>query len=274
MSLTAITTLRRNLSEWAERPANRRQFCDEQQQVLQRHLGDPERRTQVHVAAWMLGTWHLGHGMAQVLDGNGDGFDEARTGQALRRTALLLRAEHQAGPGRRGRLERLPFSLAHGAWTVLLGLALHDPAAEALYDLLLDLPDGAFGPEDQLALFARELLALRGGQRPTPGQRLGPYEPILQHWHGERRLLAQSVAEVLELHLQQANRRGGTFDDPCLWLYPVEAVAVRHVRDWLELPSAKVEHALMFTNLGTMAPSGAWPSHPLLAGLERELRRR
>lgn len=274
MSLTAITTLRRSLSEWAERPAHRRMLCDDQQALLQRHLGDPERRPQVHVAAWMLGSWHLGHGMVVALGGDVRGFDEARVGQALRRCALLLRADHQTQPGRRGRLERLPFSLTHAAWTALLGLALHDPGAEPLYDLLRDLPDGAFAPGDELALFVRELLNLRHGRRPTPGQRLGPYEPVLQHWLGERRLLAQALAEVLDLHVQQAQRRGGTFDDPGLSLYPVEAIAVRNVRDWLDLPSGKVEHPLMFTNLVTMPPSPAWPSQPLLTALERELRRR
>src|SRR5690606_34581526 len=105
----------------------------------------------------------------------GQGFDEARQGQSLRRSSLLLRAQHRAAPTRRGKVERLPFSLPHLAWTTLLGLALHDPRAEELYDVLRELPDGAFGEQDHLALFARDLLLLRHGERPAPSQRLGPY---------------------------------------------------------------------------------------------------
>ncbi len=274
MSLTAITTLRRNLAEWADRPANRQFLHDDQVAQLEQSLGAPARRTQVHVAAWMLGSWHLGQGMLRVMNGDGQGFDEARVGQSLRRTSLLLRARQQAAPVRRGRIEKLPFSLAHAAWTTLLGLALRDPHAEELYDLLRDLPDGAFTEADHLPLFVRDLLALRHGERPGPSARLGPYEGVLQHWHGEPRLLGQQLADVLDLHLVEAQRRGGAFDDPGLLLYPAEALAVREVRDWLELPRAKVDHALMHTNLVTMALSKTWPTHELAGALDQELRRR
>ncbi|MCA8964069.1 MAG: hypothetical protein H6838_09540 [Planctomycetes bacterium] len=274
MSLTAITTLRRNLTEWADRPANRQFLHDDQVAQLEQSLGVPARRTQVHVAAWMLGSWHLGQGMVRVLNGDGQGFDEARIGQSMRRTSLLLRARQQTAPLRRGRVERLPFSLAHAAWTTLLGLALRDPHAEELYDLLRELPDGAFTENDHLALFVRDLLALRHGARQSPGARLGPYEGVLLHWTGEPRLLAQQLAEVLDLHIDEAQRRGGTFDDPGLQLYPAEALAVLEVRDWLELPRAKVDHPLMHTNLVTMKPSRTWPSHDLATALEQELRRR
>jgi hypothetical protein len=64
------------------------------------------------------------------------------------------------------------------------------------------------------------------------------------------------------------------FDDPPCRLYPVEVLAVRSVRDLLGLPMPKVDHALMFTNLVTMPPTGPWPADELVARLERELRGR
>ena len=85
MSLAAITNLRRQLHEWAGRPAQAKFLRDDQEAALRASLGDAARTTQRHVAAWMLGTWHTGAGLLRVLDGDGDGFDDARTGQALRR---------------------------------------------------------------------------------------------------------------------------------------------------------------------------------------------
>jgi hypothetical protein len=90
-----------------------------------------------------------------VLEGDGDGFDEARVGQALRRCSLLLRERHQ-GPGqRRAGATKLPFSRLHGAWTALLGLALHDPGADPLYELLRDEPESTFAEGEHMPLFAR-----------------------------------------------------------------------------------------------------------------------
>ena len=271
MSQAAITTLRRQLEEWAGRPANRRFLHDDQRARLQEALGEPRLRAQVHVAAWMLGTWHLGAGFTRVLGGDGGGFDEARIGQALRRCSLLLRERGGPAP-RRGRTA-LPFSHLHGTWTALLGLALDDPGAEPLYELLREQPESAFAEEDQLPLFTRELLALRAGQRPTVTPRLGPYHELLMQWHGDGRLFAQHLADLLDLHLQQLGN-GGAFDDPPCRPYPVEALAVRNVREQLGLPTAKIDHPLMFTNLVTMVPARTWPTDELVARLERQLQRR
>ena len=273
MSLAAITSLRRNLAEWAERPANQRFLQRDQEVVLQGAIGQPGRETQTHVAAWMLGTWHLGRGFLRVLDGDGRGFDEARQGQTLRRCSLLLRERHQQ-PARRGSASRLPFSQLQGSLTALLGLALHDPGAEPLYELLRRQPDGAFDDAAELPLFVRELLTLRAGERPVVTHRLGPWHDVFAHWDGEPRLFAQRIAALLDMHLQQVRAKGSPFDDPPCQLYPVEALAIRAVRDWLELPTPKIEHPLMFTNLVTMVPDPVWPSHDLAQQLERQLRRR
>ena len=273
MTQTAITSLQRSLTEWADKPANEQFLRRDQEALLGPALGDPLRAPQVHVAAWMLGTWHLGHGFVQAMAGNVRGFDEARTGQALRRCALLLRQHHQQ-PLRRTSGSRLPFSPLHGTLTALLGLALHDPGCEPLYELLRRQPDGAFEATDHLPLFTRELLALRAGERPVVTPRLGPYQDVLMHWHGEPRLLAQALADVLDLHLEQTRGAGATFADPPCQVYPLEVIAVQHVRQWLELGNPKVEHAMMFTNVATMQPTGPWPGHDLVQRLERQLRGR
>jgi hypothetical protein len=271
MSQAAITTLRRQMEEWAERAANRRFLHDDQRPRLQDGLADPRRRAQVHVAAWMLGTWHLGHGLVRVLGGDGEGFDEARLGQALRRCSLLLRERPERAP-RRG-ASALPFSHLHGTWTSLLGLALGDPHAEDLYDQMRREPENAFADGEHLPLFTRELLNLRAGERPTVTPRLGPYHQLLMHWNGDGRLFGQQLAGLLDVHLQGVGS-GGAFDDAPCRLYPVEVLAVRRVRDELGLGTPKVDHPLMFTNLGTMAPLGAWPRDEIVTRLERELQRR
>jgi hypothetical protein len=273
MSLAAITTLRRQLHEWVARPANEKFLRHEQEAQLRESLADARRRPQVHVAAWMLGTWHLGNGMHRVLGGDGEGFDEARVGQGLRRCSLLLRERHQGALQRRTSA-RLPFSRLHGAWTALLGLALHDPGADALYELLRGEPESTFGEDEHLPLFARGLLVLHAGQRPTLTPRLGPYHETLMHWNGDARVFAQQLAELLDLHLEGTRGAGATFDDPPCKLYPVEVLAVRAVREWLGLAMPKVDHPMMFTNLGTMLPARAWPQHELVRRLERELQRR
>jgi hypothetical protein len=267
MSSASIQTLRRGLSEWAQHEGHQRFLRDDQQVLLEEFAGVPERRTQANVAAWMLGTWQLGNGMHRVLEGDAEGFDEARVGQSLRRAALLSRARHQRAP-RRGPRPRLPFSLLHGAWTALLGLALDDPDAEPLYELLLSQPDASFGASDHLALFARELLLLRAAKMPTLSSRLGPYQDVLQLCDGASEVLALRLSRVLDRHLAEAGRAGADFDDPACRLYPVEVIAVRNVRQWLELPTPKVEHALMFTNLGQMTPRTPWPDSELALRLE------
>ena len=265
-----ITSLARNLTEWADRPANQRFLQREQEAVLQAAAGGLET-PQVPVAAWILGTWHLGHGFCRVLRGDGRGFDEARTGQALRRCSLLLRSRNRS-PDRRG--TALPFSLPQAALTVLLGLALEDPNAEPLYELVRTLPDRAFKERDQLPLFARELLTLRAGRRGSYSAQLGPYQDVLLQWTGESRVLALRLATILDLHLQQVRSKGSVFEDPPSRLYPLEVIAVQKVRAWLELETPKIEQALMFTNLATMKPTGRWPTDPRVTRLERALERR
>ena len=274
MTLLAITTLRRQLHEWAARPANAKFLHHDQEAQLRESLPDARRRTQVHVAAWMLGTWHLGCGMHRVLEGDSDGFDEARVGQGLRRCSLLLRERHQSSQQRRAGGQQLPFSRLHGAWTAMLGLALHDPGAEPLYELLRDEPESTFAEGEPLPLFVRQLLQLHAGQRPTLTPRLGPYQGVLMHWQSDGRVFAQQLAGLLDLHLEGTRGAGAAFDDPPCRLYPVEVLAVRAVREWLGLAMPKVEHPLMFTNLGTMLPTRPWPQHELVQRLERELQRR
>lgn len=267
-----ITSLQRNLTEWADRSANEQFLQHEQENVLQAAAaGRPT--AQVPIAAWMLGTWHLGRGFCRVLRGDGRGFDEARIGQGLRRCSLLLRSRNRGGATRRRSAKDLPFSLPQAALTVLLGLALEDPNAEPLYELVRALPDRAFGARDQLALFVRELLALRAGKRCTISAQLGPYQDILLHWTGNQHVLSLRLADALDLHLREVSGKAATFEDPPSRLYPLEIIAVQKVRTWLELETPKIEHALMFTNLGYMKPTGPWPSDPNVARLERELAR-
>lgn len=261
-----ITSLQRSLTEWAGRPANESFLRDEQEKVLTDAPQQPRLQPQVPIAAWMLGTWHLGHGFVRVLAGDARGFDEARSGQALRRCSLLLRNRQR--PARRGRSD-LPFSLTQATVTALLGLALDDPGAEPLYGLVAGIPDRRFDTNDHLALFTRELLALRAGRRTTAPAPLGPYQEVILHWNGDAAVLAFRLASVLDLHLQQATSKSGPFEDPPCRLYPLEVLAFARVRQWLELPMPKVDQALMFTNLVTMTPRGAWPTHRIVSRLER-----
>jgi hypothetical protein len=273
MSLAKLTSLRRSLYEWATRAGNEKFLRDDQEVQLRRVIHEPTRRTQANVAAWMLGSWHLGNGMLRVMDGDSEGFDEARQGQSLRRASLLSRMSQQTGP-RRGNQFRLPFSLLHGAWTSLLGLSLHDPGAEPLYAFMLSLPDIAFSEHDSVAFFVRELLALRAGRRPNMSSRLGPFEEVLLHWQGDERLLSRAMADLLDWHLQEARGAGKNYDDPACRIYPVEVIAIRHVREWLDLPMPRVDHALMHGNLAAMKPRTPWPNHELADVLTRQTRAR
>ncbi|MFK7739577.1 MAG: hypothetical protein AB8H80_04570 [Planctomycetota bacterium] len=272
MSLAQITSLRRSLFEWANNAGNQKFLGVDQEAQLRRVLNDPDRRAQAHVAAWMLGTWHLGNGMLRVLDGEHEGFDQLREGQTLRRSALLARAnapQANRGGARRGSKARLPFSLLHGAWTALLGLSLHDPGCEPLYDYLLGLPDIVFTEYDELPFFTRELLALRAGRRASITSRLGPFEDVLIQWHGDERLLQRALTDLLDVHVKQARGSGAIYDDPACRLYPLEVIAVQHVREWLELPVPKVDHPLMHHNLGKMRPRTPWPQSELGLRVER-----
>ena len=210
--------------------------------------------------------------MWRVLSGDVEGFDEARTGQALRRASLLSRLRHQPAP-RRGPRSKLPFSHLHGAWTALLGLALDDVDAEPLYQALLELPDGSYRDGDELPLFVRELLALRAGRRPRITPRLGPFEDTVRLWQSDPQLLALRLVSVLDWHAQKARGSGAVFDDPACRLYPLEILAVRNVRQWLDLKMPKVDHPMMSTNLVTMIPRKPWPTCELANALQPRRRR-
>lgn len=258
-----ITTLARGLQEWVDRPANERFLVHEQEAILEA-LQPGRPAAQAPVAAWLLGTFRLARGFTRVMRGDGRGFDEARIGQSLRRCSLLLRLGQQV-PGR-----AMPYSLPQAALCALLALALGDGGAEPLFDELRGLPDRRFGPGEELCLFTRELLRLHAGQRCTITAGLGPYAEALMQWDAGGHHFAQRLAELLDLHVLQTGGKQATFEDPPCRLYPVEVFAVRAVRSWLELPTPKVEHAMMFTNLATMPVQGPWPADPLVAKLERE----
>jgi hypothetical protein len=266
-----VTTLTRFLLDWADKPANVKQLHEGQIEQIEAALPDPRRTTQLHVASWMLGTFKCGRGQAGVLRGEAQAFDELRTGIGLMRCALLLR-ERQRAHDHRGR--GLPnFLPLHGAHGIALCLAFDDPRAEQLYAAFRALPDAFFG-EGDWPLFVRELLALRAGERPAVTQQLGPWHEVLMHWQGDPALLARRLADLLDLHLDATSGPEGTFEAPPVRLLPVEVLAVAKVRAGLGLVMPRVDHPLMFTNLVTMQPRGPWPEDPLLARIERALRRR
>lgn len=92
---------------------------------------------------------------------------------------------------------------------------------------------------------------------------------MLRHWHGDDRVLGRTLQEICDWHLQNARGTGSVYADPACRLYPLELHAIAHVREWLELPTPKVDHALMHGNLGTMRPRTPWPSSELVARVER-----
>jgi hypothetical protein len=164
----------------------------------------------------------------------------------------------------------------HGTWTALLGLALHDPGADPLYDLLRDEPEATFPEDEHLPLFTRELLLmLHAGERPNADAAARALPGSADALARRRRACSRSTSPPCSTCTSSArNPPGPPFDDPGCKLYPVEVLAVRSVREWLSLPMPKVDHPLMFTATScTMAPNGPWPKHDLLQRLERELRR-
>lgn len=258
------------------KPATERTFWRGPLQGIEAALADPNRTTQLSISGHLLGTWQLGRGAALVLGGDPDnGWDAIRLGTALQRAALLLRLRRP--PGRGGPRTPQPLPVLQAANCCALGLALGDPRGGPLWEAFASLPDGAFADGDAWPRFVRELLQLRAGRRPQVGQRLGPYEVLLQLWTASPALLAQRLAEVLDHHLTRtrgAPGRTAEFEEPGLWLLPVEALAVRAVRAELGLPFAKVEHPMWFTNLVGTQPTGDWPADEVSTRLQAEADRR
>src|SRR5690606_8879490 len=80
------------------------------------------------------------------------------------------------------------------------------------------------------------------------------------------------MADLLDWHVQEARGAGKSYADPACRVFPVEIIAIRHVREWLELPMPRIDHPLMHGNLATMRPQTNWPQHEFAAGLERQAR--
>jgi hypothetical protein len=264
------TNLQRRLLDWADDASHARYFDAGQRQQIEAALADPRASAALAVAAWMHGTWWLGHGQARVLRGEQRGWDEARAGLRFQLASLQLRRRRFDGGSLPAPAEVQQLADASG-----IALAMADPDAEEPLDLCRRLPDAALTGSGWTR-FVRELLALRAGARPAVSPRLGPYEEVVAHWTGDEELLARRLAGLLDLHLERARDprgRAGDFGQPPLWLYPAEVLAVRAVRRTLGLRTPKVEHPLMFTNLATTAPDDDWPSTPLLERVERAARR-
>lgn len=271
MTRTNVTSLQRRLTEWTQHPAQERNYQRGPLQMIDQALADPRRTTQLSIAAWLLGTWHLACGETAILNGDAAGWDEARLGCSFQRSALRLRCRPR-GRSRRDDASDLP--VLQAANSICVSLALGDPDAEELFAAFAALPDGAFDEATPYPLFVRELLALRAGQRPTVTPRLGPYSDVFLLWEGDLAVLARRLPDLLDLHLDQTRGSPGVpapFDEPSVWLYPAEMLAIRAVRRELELPWPKVEHPLLFTNLVTMPVAGAWPTDSLLQRIEARL---
>jgi hypothetical protein len=282
MAIANVTGLQRRLQEWSQQAATERTFHLGPAQVIgegtDASLRDPGRTTQLSIAGYLLGTWHLGCGQAQVLANEPVGWERVRLGAAMQCTALQLRARRPLRHTRQGSAVDLP--IGPSANCIAVSLALQNPHAEDLCAAFAALPDACFLPGDDWPLFVRALLWLRAGERPTLSPRLGAYGDVLAVWSGDLGLLARRLASLLDLHLERTHGVPGAraaFDEPGVMLFPAEVLAVRAVRQSLELPWPKVEHALMYTNLATADLYGSdlhrtWPVDPLLSRLQRALR--
>lgn len=267
-----VTTLERRLHDWASRPANERHYEKGQVQLIEAALSDPKRTTQLATGAYLLGTWHLAAGQSAVLRGDMDAWSSVRIGASLQRTAMLVRSRTRKRQTRHGEQPDLP--TLQVANCVAMCLALDDPGAEPLYETFRKLPTSAFSKTSAYPLFVRAVLMLRTNQRPNLNRALGSYGDIIRHWGGDQELLSRRLAELLDIHLGQTQSgpgRTADFGEPGVQLFPLEVLMVKQVRTTMEQTMPKVEHPLMFTNLGTTHPRGPWPSLEILEQIERRL---
>lgn len=273
MAAPTVAVLARALAEWVARPGNLKFLHDEQLPVIDGALANPAQQAQLPVATWFYGSYLLARGQATVLDGDSHGWDEARIGLSLLRCSLLLRLHrHQHQPGRTG--TKAPFPVLSAAHVVALGIALDDPDGEELFLAFAELSDRAFAEGDHWPLFVRELQKVRAGERPAITPRLGEYRDVLLLWHGDHLPLHRAMQAVLDHHLDHSKGKGAEFAEPWVAPVPLEIMAVLRVRQQLGLPSPKVEHALMYTHLVTMAPPAQWPRSVLVERLMQLVRGR
>lgn len=273
MALADVTSLQRRLREWSLQPSNERNYLRGPQQMVASALDDPRRVTQLSVSGYLLGTWHLGCGQLAVLEGDMTGWDRVRLGVAFQRTSLWLRCSRRT-QSRRGEGADLP--VLQTANCAVLALALDDPECEELLAAFAGLPDDRFGEDDAYPLFVRELLALRDHRRPVVTPKLDIYGDVLQLWTSDDHTLSRRLLALCERHLTRTRGAPGKpaeFDEPGMLLFPAEILAVAAVRKSLDLRMPKVEHPLMFTNLALTAPSGPWPTDPLLKGMRTAVSR-
>lgn len=264
MALADVTSLQRRLREWSLQPSNERNYLRGPQQMIASALDDPRRVTQLSVSGYLLGTWHLGCGQLAVLEGDMTGWNRVRLGVAFQRTSLWLRCSRRT-QSRRGEGADLP--VLQAANCAVLALTLDDPECEELLAAFAELPDDRFGEGDAYPLFVRELLALRDRRRPVVTPKLDLYGDVLQLWNSDEHTLSRRLHALCKHHLTRTRGAPGKpaeFDEPGMMLFPAEILAVAAVRKSLDLRMPKVEHPLMFTNLVSTAPTGAWPSEPLL----------
>ena len=274
MPPTDVTSLQRRLREWTLQPSTERNFHRGPVRMVEDALADPRRSTQLSIAGYLLGTWHLGCGELTVLEGDQSGWERIRLGAAFQRTSLWLRCQKRTNT-RRGEAADLP--VLQTANCAALVLALDDPDGEELLEAYAELPQDRFGENDAWPLFLHELLGLRQHRRSVITPRLGLDGDVLQAWTGDSDMLARRLQSLCDLHLECTRSAPGQpaeFDEPGIMLIPAAVLAVRAVRRSLDLRTPKIEHPMMFTNLVQSTAVGAWPQDPLLQRMRAAVPRR
>jgi len=227
----------------------------------QRSRGATDTLFQISSELWPIGHWACHKGAVGVLENEKEGWKSLELGlraycwHIRTEYELLVRRKLKMGADRKIAVLCLLHSIATGQveWTEWFGRAiLHDFEKKRLP--FSQAPSMAIGG---LAIRLYALLKnLTVNWSQKKGYRTGPYKDLWKNWE-EPVLLASTLEECCGFHCRQGEfiEDEDAYEGPFIeefavvpfTVYPVEIMAIRHVRDTLHLQTPPISHPLMNT---------------------------
>lgn len=120
---------------------------------------------------------------------------------------------------------------------------------------------------------------LNSEYRVQKNEDLGPWQKLLDGWRNPGEAAFDALmSEMADYHVSQSSGPRGDddwyeFEEMSYWLFPVELLAVLRLREWLNIPTARLTHPLFsVTPLGSLYPAPERLSDKILDAAEGKFR--
>lgn len=266
--------LHKKLEEWVNRPQNKKLLFDDEIKEIEQGIQSGDSAQIVHFGASLefIAKWESTNGALSVLNGNADGWHSLGKSAVYLYSSLriiLHYFDHDTNPAKSPRMtyNHAALSFAH-----LLALGYYSEANWVGKRLAQGLLDGAFEKWQAAARFPPFMIRLHefwsgnyAAQSSADSPR-DPYQQIIGAWDGEAEEFKNALREACDYHCQRidGNNDDHEFYDSVYAIFPIEILAVKRVRQALNLEMPELDHPLMQSLLAVPPENPPFASDDLL----------